>query len=389
VIGALLAVLAILVLITQAGPPPQRMPIEKKGAVKAAGYRLITVLGENNEPVTARVTFLDANGEVQTVTGSKAMVYGSFCAEAPGYLKSCSDGNVVQLIPDPEKNIATLTVICPGYFFIGPHGAPVLVKRYECNAPVQIPPGRYRLVSVTPDMKPVETMCIHPGPGERLTVHAQGHSCVVGSAGECNGEDVTILPLDAESGGRATVIYTDGKLAWRASEQNLWAGAARWVFLWGEGYKRASAYISPGERNATVLMLHQQGGGTLRIDTNAPVVAVIDINGAVLYFGEPRTIENVPPGSYRVIAYSGAAYAEVNVAVDNGAKTVEIARPRGTGTIVARSNVSIFAPGEYSWVLIAQGSGRITVPADTVLRVVLPDGKALETVVLPGEEKVI
>ena len=388
-IGAFLAVLAILVLITQVGPPQQSAVVEKRGAIEAPRYQLVTVLGENNEPVTARITFLDANGEVQTVTGSKAKVYGSFCAEAPGYLRSCSDGNVIRLIPDPEKNIATLTVICPGYFFVGPHGAPVLVKRYECNVPVSIPPGRYRLISVTPDMKPVEKMCIHPKPGGKLTVHAQGHSCAVGSAGECSGEDVTIIPVDAENGERATVIYTDGELAWGASEQNLWAGAAHWVFLWGEGYKRASAYVSPGERNATVLMLHQQGGGTLRIDTNAPVVAVIDINGAVLYFGEPRTIENVPPGSYRVIAYSGAAYTEVNVAVGKGTKTVKISRPRGTGTIVARSNVSIFAPGEYSWVLITQGKGKITVPADTVLRVVLPDGKALETVVLPGEEKVI
>ncbi len=392
IIGAVLAVLAIIVILSQAGPPSPTTQNSSTVPVEAPGYRTALILGEGNKQVDALVTFMDANGTIRTVKGSRVHVYGSFCAEARGYLKSCSDGNVIHLIPDPELNLARITVRCDGYFFIGPPEAPVIVERHRCNTPISVPPGRYRLIVIDKNMRPVERMCVHPGPGEVLTLNAEGHSCVVlpeANTSSCEGNVTEIIPIDAETGKTAAVIYTDGKIAWRAEEQNVWSTLARWVYLWGQGYKRASVYISPSESNAAVRMLHQQGGGTLVVETNAPKIAVIDINNAVLYFGEPRTLENVPPGSYKIVAYDGAAYTEVDAAVGAGITRIAIAKPQGTGTLVAREPVAVFVPGTYSWTLIARGEGMITVPADTVLRVALPDGRVETVVVLPGEEKVI
>lgn len=332
---------------------------------------------EGNAPVvegTVELRVLDENGnEINAEVWQKGQYR---CAGAEGYLPDCTKKEVIVLRRDPGEEEKEVTLKGCAFAALAPEGV-TPVGPVPCGV-VRVKAGKYRFALF------------------------DGNGNVVGDVNALVKEDIEISAGAGEAKGTATVRFFDGATG---DEMNAWLNAkgvalygrefriglekCETVFGWANGHKLMDAYLCPG-REENVYLPRQVNGGTLVVSApGAERVVITDTKGRVYHVidGDSASLKDMPPGAYVVNAIDGASVTRRNVDIDTGQKILSIDMEPGYAVIRTEERVQIFALGEK----IAEGSGEITVPARTVLHVVVlsdpPEEKVI--VLVPGEVRVI
>ena len=325
-----------------------------------------------------RVVVVDEEGrEVNAEVWRKGTAW---CARAEGYLPDCTHGKdgeaVIVLRRDPGAEAVEVNVTGCSFFAYGPAGAPVIGPE-ECGK-VMLKRGRYVFVLFDGNGRVV---------GE-YNVLVRDETAVEGK-GDGAGEPAVVRFHDGESGEKVKGWLTVKGFSLRGREVVIAVEECRTVFGWGRGYKKKDFRACPG-KELNAFLPRQLGGGTLVVSApGADRIVVTDREGAVLdaVEGDELRLENVPPGAYVVYAEDGASVTAKRVDVGEGQEIVTVDLEPGTATLVTSGHAEVYAMGEK----VAEGKGALSVPARTVLHVVLlwEEPREEVTILLPGEVNVI
>jgi len=338
-------------------------------------------MNETNAPVVqkeVKILVFDENGnEINAHVWRKGIYW---CAEGDGFLSDCAreENGIVRitLMRDPaEKDVRVELKNC-AFMAYAPVGVP-LTGPVPCGE-IKMRPGRY-------------VFAFFDGNGAiigRKEVFIEGERGIE-AEGNTTGTPVRIRTFDEGTGKEMNAWVSFEGIALWGEDVPVNVKNCETIHAWAEGHKIMDAYVCPGDEE-NVTLPRQVNGGTLIVSApGAERIIITDRNASVytVVSGEEASLTDVPPGVYTVFAVNGAAVSKKTVDVDAGQRIISIEGIRGRATIETEKRVQIFAMGEK----IAEGSGKIEVPARTILHVVILENPPREerVVLLPGEVRTV
>ncbi len=360
-LAGLLALIALIVVIASqpAGPT-----VNEENAMAVKTQVRVTVLDEDGREINAHVW---RNGAY-------------WCAGKEGFLSDCAketDGEVtIVLRRDPAERVITLQVRGCSFLAYGPKGVP-LTGPVRCGR-MNVKPGRYEFAFFDENGAMIDRRELFVDRNMEITVdgNAETTPAIVQVLDEFTGEEMN-----------AWVSY--GGVALRGEAVPVNVKRCSVAHAWAEEHKIMDVYICPGDEENALLPRQVNGGALIISAPGTERIVVTDRNGSVytVISGDEAQLRDVPPGAYVIYAVDGAAVGRKTVDVVEGQRIVTINDVRGWATIETNRQIQVFAMGEK----ITEGSGRMKVPARTVLHIVILDAQPREetAVLLPGEVRII
>ncbi len=354
----------------------------------------LALLGTPAGPIGKKARNTVPRANVQNTTGPRVVVLAPdgeeinariwregawWCAEAEKYLPDCAverNGSVtIRLREDPGLKRYGVEVNGCAYLAVAPAGA-VPVGPKPCGT-LELPGGKYRFVFFDGNGAVIGMKTVFVDRNVELNVN--GHP----------GGTARIRVIDGATGKEINAWVNGGGYAEWGSDLPLGVNACGFVSAWRAGYKMGDAYVCQGDEANIVLQRQVNGGALIVSAPGAEWIEITDRNGNVyaLVRGDGAELKDTPVGVYRIYAVNGASVTEKTISFDGSQRIVSVDAGPGTAELVAETPVQVFALGKK----VAEGMGRLQVPARTVLHVVVLSRPPREEVLvlLPGEERVI